>query len=317
MAKILSGSEQAQRLFSKHMDLRGWSKSDQTKAGVSGFRSEVTLARRTADLGRASGRIFEREGITKIKDITPEMATVEIKSMKNTGYSSSTISGYAKTLSDAHQLLHGSSIDFGALVPLRSSDAPTEGRAYSQDQIKEVIQHQPPVFGMMTEVVADAGLRTSELNTIRPAGEFPVHIAEHRQHQLVDYRFSGREGVEYVVTGKGGLDRTVRLSETLSDKLEAFRLDLPREIQSLRGEDGRVFEQHYDFPAGEEWAKNFSEISKDLFDFTNGPHGLRHTYAQERVKELQSQGYSWNQSRLATSQELGHFRPSETNTYLR
>jgi len=317
MAKILSGSEQAQRLFSKHMDLRGWSKSDQIKAGVSGFRSEVTLARRTADLGRASGRIFEREGITKIKDITPEMARFEIKSIKNAGYSSSTISGYAKTLSDAHQLLHGSSIDFGTLVPSRSSDTPVSGRAYSQAQVKEIIDHQSPVFGMMTEVVADAGLRASELNTIRPAGEFQVHIAEHRLHQLVDYRFSGREGVEYVVTGKGGLDRTVHISKELSEKLETFRLDYAREIHSSRGEDGRTFEQHYDLPKADDWGRNFSETSKDLFNFSHGPHGLRHTYAQERMKNLQSQGYSWDQARLATSQELGHFRPSETNTYLR
>jgi len=317
MAKILNGIEQAQRLFSRHMDLRGWSKSDQKKADAAGYRSDVTLARRTADLGRASGKIFEREGITKIKDITPNMAHSEVKLLKEAGYSSSTIAGYAKSLSDAHQLLHGSPIEFGSLVPSRSSDVPVSGRAYSGSQVAEIIGNQPPIYGLMTEVSADAGLRVSELNTIRPAEKFHFQISEHRLEQLVDYRFAGKEGVDYIVTGKGGLDRIVRVSEDMSEKLEAFRLDEPREIESLRGEDHRTFEQHYDLPNAEEWARNFSETSKDLFNFSHGPHGLRHTYAQERMKELQSQGYSWDQSRLATSQELGHFRPRETNTYLR
>ena len=317
MAKLLSGSEQAQRLFLRYMDRRGWSKEDQRKAASEGYRSEVTLARRTADLGRSADRIFEREGVSRIRDISPDMARAEVQFLKEAGYASSTISGYSKALSDAHQLIHGNPIDYGSLVPSRSSDIPTSGRAYSGPQIREIIEHQPPVFGLMTEVAHNAGLRPSELNGIRPVEEFPIHLADHRLEQLVDYRFSGKDGVDYAVTGKGGLDRTVRLSPELSDQLEIFRLEVSREVESFRGEDNRVFEQHYDFPSAEEWARNFSETSNELFGWSNGAYGLRHSYAQERMKDLQEQGYTWDQSRLAVSQELGHFRPSEVNTYLR
>ncbi|GAV19077.1 hypothetical protein MMIC_P0005 [Mariprofundus micogutta] len=299
------------------MDLRGWSNIDQKRAGVNGYKAEVTLNRRTAELGRAAGRIFEREGIFRIKDITVEMARAEIKALNLSGYSSGTISGYSKALSDAHQIVHGTPVDFGSLVPSRSSDAPTDGRAYLQPHIKEIIANQPPVYGLMTEVVYEGALRVSEINNLRPAAEFPAQISEQRLSQLVDYRFSGREGVYYTVTGKGGLDRTIILGEELSERLEAFRLDETRMIKSERGEDGRSFEQHYDFPSGEEWAKNFSVTSKDLFSWSRGAHGLRHSRVQELVKSFQEQGFTWDQSRLAVSQEIGHFRVSEINTYLR
>ncbi len=37
-------------------------------------------------------------------------------------------------------------------------------------------------------------------------------------------------------------------------------------------------------------------------------HGLRHSYAQERMQELLGRGVSYNQARELVSQELGHFR---------
>jgi len=315
MAK-LTAHEQASRIVAK-LDRTGWSKADQKSAGTLGYRSRVTLARRTGELFRAAERIFEREGITKIKDITPDMAKSEINTLKQEGLSSSTLSGYAKALSDAHQFLHASAIDYGNLIPSRSSDMPIEGRAYTRDQIQEIASHQSVAHGLMTEIAHAAGLRASEINTLRPADEFPATISESRTHQLVETRWAGREGIPYTVTGKGGLEREVLIPHNLSDRLEAFRLDESRAIHSIRGEDGREFEQHYDLPSGEQWSKDFTEKSNELFGWSHGAHGLRHSFARERVQELQQQGFTWDQSRLAVSQELGHFRMSETNTYLR
>ena len=315
MAKLTS-RDQARRVMSK-LDRTGWTKADQKSAGALGYRSRVTLARRTGELARAAERIFRRESISKIKDITPSMALREIEHLKSQGLNSSTISGYAKALSDAHQFLHGQAIDYGDLIPSRSSDAPTQGRAYSPEQIREIINHQSIVYALMTEIAHSAGLRASELNTLRPASEYPPNIPESRASQLVDTRWDGREGRKYVVTGKGGLEREIQLPQKLSERLEAFRLDEPRIVHAGRGEDGREFEQFYDLPAGDKWAKDFSEASKELFGWSHGAHGLRHSFAQERVKELQFRGMTWDQARLTVSQELGHFRLSETNTYLR
>jgi len=315
MAK-LHASDQASRVMAK-LDRIGWTKADQKSAGALGYRSQVTLSRRTGELGRAAERIFDREGISKIKDISPEMAFRKISGLKSQGLSSSTIAGYGKALSDAHQLLHGDAINFGDLIPSRCSDAPSSGRAYSKEQVREVVRHQAIEHGLMTEIAHAAGLRQSEFNELRPSSEFPVHIQDDRLNQLVDYRWGGRGGVHYTVTGKGGLEREVVIPHGLSERLEAFRLDESRAIHSIRGEDGREFEQHYDLPSGEQWSKDFTEKSNELFGWSHGAHGLRHSFVRERVQELQQQGFTWDQSRLAVSQELGHFRMSETNTYLR
>jgi Site-specific recombinase XerD len=276
MAK-LSAADQAVRVMSK-LDRTGWSKADQKAADTIGYRSQVTLQQRTGELARAAERIFQRESISKIKDINEAMARREVENLVSCGLSSSTVHGYARALSDAHQFLHGQSVDFGNMLPARSTDAPQTGRAYTTDQIREITSHQSAEFALMTEIAHAVGLRASELTTLRPALEYPARIAEERFSQLVEQRWMGREGIPYAVTGKGGLQREVHIPPELSQRLEAFRLDVPRDIHASRGDDGRSFEQHYDLPSGEKWSQDFSSKSNELFGWSNGAHGLRHSF---------------------------------------
>jgi integrase len=51
--------------------------------------------------------------------------------------------------------------------------------------------------------------------------------------------------------------------------------------------------------------------------FSNGGHGLRHSYAQERVAELQQQGMRYDQAKATVAQEVGHFDKDTTEAYLR
>ena len=51
--------------------------------------------------------------------------------------------------------------------------------------------------------------------------------------------------------------------------------------------------------------------------FSNGGHGLRHSYAQERMAELKSLGLARAIALETVSQELGHFRAEITEVYLR
>ena len=55
----------------------------------------------------------------------------------------------------------------------------------------------------------------------------------------------------------------------------------------------------------------FSEVTP------TGAHGVRHTYAQERVIELQRQHYRFEDAKEVVSQEMGHFRADIIDTYLR
>ena len=50
---------------------------------------------------------------------------------------------------------------------------------------------------------------------------------------------------------------------------------------------------------------------------STGAHGLRHSYAQERMTELQNRGLLREVALETVSQEMGHFRPEITEAYLR
>lgn len=48
-----------------------------------------------------------------------------------------------------------------------------------------------------------------------------------------------------------------------------------------------------------------------------GKGGLRHSYAQKSMDELQGQGKHYRHARELVSQELGHFRGDIVEVYLR
>ena len=80
---------------------------------------------------------------------------------------------------------------------------------------------------------------------------------------------------------------------------------------------GIVYRQHYDLGGGNAWSKSFSEASTRALGRSHGAHGLRHSYAQERMAELQSCGFDYAAAREIVSQELGHFRGDVVEVYLR
>ena len=75
--------------------------------------------------------------------------------------------------------------------------------------------------------------------------------------------------------------------------------------------------QRYDIGAGKRWSDSFSKASKRTLFFSTGAHGLRHSYAQERMRELMSIGFKRSLALETVSQEMGHFRPEITEVYLR
>ena len=65
------------------------------------------------------------------------------------------------------------------------------------------------------------------------------------------------------------------------------------------------------------WSNSFSAAANRSLGWSEGAHGLRHSYAQERMHELQKSGLSRDRALETVSQEMGHFRPSITEIYLR
>ena len=182
-------------------------------------------------------------------------------------------------------------------------------RSYTPAQVERIASAQTERNSLATHIAFTAGLRAHELLTIRPASERSA--SSHRQWSTE--RFAGRSGEHYTVEGKGGLVREVLLPKTLSDRLEARRLPEPRQVTDR----GVRYGQSYDIGGGKTWSQSFSAASKRELGYSTGAHGLRHSYAQERMHELQCSGMRYDEARSTVAQEVGHFDKKTTEAYLR
>ena len=202
----------------------------------------------------------------------------------------------------------------GKLERVRSELKPTrlatEGRAYTPEQVEIIARAQTSRNALATRIAYASGVRAHELLTLLPAAERPP--SNHREWS--PERFDGREGFRlYTVEGKGGLKREVALPVHLAEQLEARRFRKPERVTDR----GVRCNQHYDLGGGNAWSKSFGAASKNELGWSTGAHGLRHSYAQDRVDELQGNAYGHDSALETVSQEMGHFRPDITRVYLR
>lgn len=180
-------------------------------------------------------------------------------------------------------------------------------RSYLPRQVEMVAGSQREPNKLATQIAYAAGLRGHELLTLR-------HIKERQPdpRPALDSKFLGREGEHYTVQGKGGLVREVVIPKDLADRLEARRFDSPQKVTDR----GIHCAQHYDIAGGLRWSSSFGKASERALGWSAGAHGLRHSYAQERMSELQKT-LTRSVALETVSQELGHFRPEITEVYLR
>lgn len=212
-------------------------------------------------------------------------------------------------LNSAKQALQ---MTFGVQLQSVESEVPTilSSRAYSIKEVEQTMAFQTDRNSISTELSLWAGLRAHELLTLKPATD--MEPSKHREWH--DNRFSFFEAfTPYTVEGKGGLRRNVAVPVTLAKRLETYRSKAPakyidREI---------YYDPIYDIGGGQAFSQSFCTASKKALGFSNGAHGLRHTYAQKRLAALKSNGKDTEAALLILSQELGHFRPEIVLAYLR
>lgn len=182
-------------------------------------------------------------------------------------------------------------------------------RAYTYEQIQAIAANQKIQNSLATYLAYYAGLRASELLTLLPVNE---RSADKRVATLKD-KFIYREGLIYTVIGKGGLIREVLIPYDLAQQLEERRLERPIVVTDRK----IYYRQHYNLQGGRNWSQSFSQASKNILNWSHGAHGVRHSYAQERMDELRSNGFPRDKALEIVSQELGHFRSNIVETYLR
>lgn len=184
-----------------------------------------------------------------------------------------------------------------------------ESRSYTPEQVQRITEHQTERHALATEICHQAGLRAHELYTLRSSGEVqpsPREVHPDKFSHMPDQTHT------YTVEGKGGLIREVQIPSQLAERLEARRLDTPRDVNDR----GVNYTTHYDIAAGHKFSDAFSKASSRALGYSNGAHGLRHSYAQDRYEQLANH-YARNDVMRIISQELGHFRPDITEVYLR
>lgn len=190
-----------------------------------------------------------------------------------------------------------------------SKETALSTRSYTAVQVARIASAQSERNGMATQIAYCAGLRAHELLSLSPLHE--RQASAHRQWS--SHRFEGRDGVRYTVVGKGGLVREVLISKELADRLEKHRLETPCRVIDR----GVYYIQKYDIGGGRSWSQSFSAASKRQLGFSNGAHGLRHSYVQSRMKELMLRGNFFDEAKQTVAQEVGHFDQDTTEVYLR
>jgi len=182
-------------------------------------------------------------------------------------------------------------------------------RAYSPEQVSEIRGRLAPHNALGLDISHAAGLRAHELLTLARIGEIQPD-----ERPADPAKFAGRdEHSRYVVTGKGGLSREVSIPNHLAERLEFSRLEKPRTYRDR----GILYQQNYAIGGGQALSQAFSDASKSALGFSNGLHGVRHSYAQQRNYEAQKFVGDPERALEIVSQELGHFRPEITDVYLR
>lgn len=254
----------------------------------------------------ATGLAYQGQNL---KDLTPRSAQ-DYFELRAEQVGQSTLDMERQAVQCMMQHVTGQLADKATLPVTKSEhEQVLEARAYTPEQVQAIAASQAPQNALATEIAHAAGLRAHELLTLRPIDEQPPDV-----RPALDDKFTWRDGERYTVIGKGGLCREVQVPESLAERLDARRLDAPQPVT-----DRKVhYERCYAIGGGRNFSQSFSRASKSALGFSNGAHGLRHSYAQERMDELRDDGKRERTHALTVvSQEMGHFRPDITETYLR
>ena len=251
----------------------------------------------------------EEMGVYRLKEITPQQAMEYLVKRKNSGISQKELSSERRALERVIFVNEPENRLPNVLAKKPPSDSLSlSNRAYSGEQIREIITTQNPYHALSTLIAHNAGLRAEELYTLRRQDE--ISVSPHREWGKE--RFSGREGVIYIVTGKNGLRREVMLHPLLAEQLENRRLDKPKELTNYKCR----ISSYYDICGGNNFSKAFGRASMKVLDWSKGAHGLRFSYAQERM-DTGLINFSYLDAKIIVSEELGHFRHEITEVYLK
>ncbi len=262
-------------------------------------RSQATLFRHV----ETAAFIQEKIGADKLIDITPQTA-LEYLSIRAEKVCDKTLQNERRVL---ERIVYLHEPEKKLLIDVDLPPREWVNRAYTHEQIYQLMSRQSEANQLATALCFTAGLRAQELLTLQRFDEATVS----KDRQWRDDLFIGSEGEKYIVKGKGGLYRAVMIPHCLAKRLEQYRLETPRKIKDRKC----TIVNRYDITGGKKFTNAFSQLSKRIFGWSHGAHGLRYAYAQQRLNHS-IPDRSYDEKLEIISQELGHFRKQITPHYL-
>ena len=248
------------------------------------------VLRTAIDLGKYAK---ENHGIKDMTKIDGQIVKDYLLHKMEQGVSYRTISNYASHLV---KIGHGLR-KIEPEVP-DFSQAVEGARAYARENAAR-IERGPRFYAQPGKIVS--GIRDPAARLVgKLQYELGLRVAEAR-HIKPDQIHRTESGYSLTVQGKGGYRITKELPRDLGHQLvshirENGKLDV--KYEHYRDQLKESVER-----AGEEW---------------HGTHGLRHSYAKERMEELTlKEGMSRDEALREVSEEMGHHRPDITEVYLR
>ena len=306
-------NEQADAVLKKHKAF-GVPKRNADLIGKTQFK-KFTSVRSYNNTVSTLATVGKNLGVSRLNEITPEMAINYLQDRKEQHSKTKIIASekHYDTLSQktidaerkALSILLEQNIE-RVYTPAGNRNA---SRAYTSEQIAQIKESQTESNRLSTEIARASGLRATELLTISRLEE----DSKTTERNWRNDRFEGMDGVKYVVKGKGGLKREVMIPKHLSVELEKKRLEQPKIVYDR----GVKIISKYDISGGQKFSQSFCDASNRSLGFSQGAHGLRHSYAKQRFEILRSMGKTDLEAKTIVSQELGHFRPQITEVYLR
>lgn len=185
----------------------------------------------------------------------------------------------------------------------KKATSATQG-GYTPEQVNFISEHQNERNALATKLSYAAGLWAHELLTLRLVKEQtpPIRASDGLADGFTDgLTFNQTDGKIYTVVGHGGLIRDVLIPNELAQQLEQRKLNEP-----VRVTDRNIYyQQHYNVGGGQSWSNSFSKTSSRVLGWSRGGHGLRRTYAQERMKErIQEMKVEGNKAHLMARKKI-------------
>ncbi|GAB3628084.1 hypothetical protein PTE30175_02536 [Pandoraea terrae] len=195
-------------------------------------------------------------------------------------------------------------------LPRYRASVPTfvRSRAYTNDEINLIVSQMSQRHALSARLISATGMRAFELLSLSDVDKCSPSPDRPWRSDL----FSGLTNfVRCTTVGKGGLARSVAIPKVMYEEINQLRFVWPTIVSDRR----KSYTPTFDLAAGQALSLAFTRASQKALGFSFGIHGLRHSYVQRRLNELQGQGFTFLESLEVCAQEVGHFRKDITLHY--